>query len=288
MLSLALLRAEAADLASVPADLSVPALSAGGPAAGRRIRQTHPAYAGTEVYHVLYLPVGWEPGKRYPVIVEYAGNGPYNGRFGDVSSGLVEGSRLGYGLSGGEGMIWLCLPYLNQDADANVRQWWGDNPDYDPEPTVDYCKKTLPWICEMFGGDPRRVVLAGFSRGAIACNFIGLHDDEIAKFWCGFIASSHYDGVRESWGYPGADRRAAMVRLLRLGARPQFILHEVTDDQATSLSTTRKYLESTGIDLGRVTFLSTGFRNHSDAWVLRPSPARRVLRNYLAEVVSPP
>jgi hypothetical protein len=32
---------------------------------------------GSGVYHILYLPSGWRPGGRYPVIVEYAGNGPY-------------------------------------------------------------------------------------------------------------------------------------------------------------------------------------------------------------------
>ena len=60
-----------------------------------------PQYSNTNVYHVTYLPTDWRPGKRYPVIVEYAGNGNYTNRFGDVSTGRVEDSRLGYGISAG-------------------------------------------------------------------------------------------------------------------------------------------------------------------------------------------
>jgi len=44
------------------------------------------------------------------VIVEYAGNGNYANKYGDVSSGEVEGSKLGYGISGGTGFIWICMP----------------------------------------------------------------------------------------------------------------------------------------------------------------------------------
>jgi hypothetical protein len=34
---------------------------------------------------------------------------------------------------------------------------------------------------ENFGGDASAVVLTGFSRGAIACGYLGMHDDETAK-----------------------------------------------------------------------------------------------------------
>jgi hypothetical protein len=275
------LAAQVPDISSVLADLDVPELSTGEPAAGGRVKQTHPDFAGTEVYHVLYLPKDWAPGKHYPVIVEYAGNGPYKSPHGDVSSGVVEGSRLGYGLSGGEGFIWLCLPYLNRNADANVTQWWGEKPERSPASTIDYCKKVVPWICEKYGGDPKRVVLAGFSRGAIACNYIGLHDDEIAKIWCGFVPFSHYDGVRR-WGFEAADRASAKARLERLGNRPQFILGE---GGGGGVDATRKYLESTGVGMEHLRFLATGFRNHNDAWILRPSKAREAVRKWLRELV---
>jgi hypothetical protein len=61
----------------------------------------------------------WKPGRRYPVIVEYAGNGNYANKYGDVSTGEVEGSKLGYGISGGNGFIWICLPYVNTLENKN-------------------------------------------------------------------------------------------------------------------------------------------------------------------------
>lgn len=54
--------------------LQTPVMTEGQPAAGRRVRQTAPEYAGTEVHHSLYLPVDWAMGKTLPVVVEYTGN----------------------------------------------------------------------------------------------------------------------------------------------------------------------------------------------------------------------
>jgi hypothetical protein len=272
-----------ADIRDVEADLQVPAILSK-PAAGKRSKETLADWADTDVYHVVYLPTDWRPNRRFPVLVEYAGNGPYKNGFGDVSTGRVEGSKLGYGISGGRGFIWVCLPYLNNDGMANVRSWWGDRPRYDPRPTIKYCKKAVPWICKKYGGDPDRVILAGFSRGAIACNFIGLHDDEIAKLWCGFVAFSHYDGVVDRWGYPGCDRASALARLRRLGDLPQFICGESGTGQH-SVTATKAYLESTGVK-GNFTFRETGFRNHNDAWTLRPSAAREKLRTWVKRVVA--
>lgn len=64
------------------------------PGAGKRVRQVTTPYRGTQVYHTLYLPVDWHPPgeqdqARYPLIVEYAGNGPYHNAFGDTCSGQV-------------------------------------------------------------------------------------------------------------------------------------------------------------------------------------------------------
>ena len=271
--------AQSVDISTVPLDLTVPELASAEPAPGVRVKQTLLSHSKNAVYHVLYLPTDWKPDGKYPVIVEFAGNGPYLNRFGDVSTGHVEGSRLGYGISGGKGFIWLCLPYLNGDETANVTSWWGSRPDHNPQPTIDYCKAAVKWVCETYGGDLDRVVLTGFSRGAIACNFIGLHDDEIAKLWAAFIPYSHYDGVHTGWPYPGADRASALVRLKRLRGRPQFICGEGANADETA-----EYLRETGVQ-GEFTFRGTGFRNHNDAWVLRPSPARVELRTWLAEIL---
>ena len=260
------------DLSTVPPDLETPPMVLGDPAPGRRVRQTAPEWAGTDVYHALYLPTDWRPGARLPVIVEYAGNGDYRNGFGDVSTGLVEGSNLGYGISGGEGFLWLCLPYVNTRDRCNQTQWWGD-----VEATVEYCKRAVRRTCEQWGGDPAALILCGFSRGAIACNYIGLHDDDVAALWRAFIPYSHYDGVLE-WGYEGAHRASALERLRRLKGRPQFICNEIT------VEPTRQYLQSTGI-AGDFTFCTIPFRNHNDRWALRDCASRREVRAWLASMI---
>ena len=181
------------DITSVERDLDPPPpmLADTEPAPGKRVRLTLPAYADTDVHHALYLPNDWKKGSgnHYPVIVEYAGNGPFKSRFGDISTGKVEDCLMGYGISAGKNFLWLTLPYVSADGNHNQTQWWGS-----VERTVAYAKATVPKICAEYDGDPDRVFLCGFSRGAIACNFIGLHDDEIARLWRGFICHSHYDG----------------------------------------------------------------------------------------------
>lgn len=263
------------DIRDVPADLVVPAAVMGEPAAGRRVPGTLPEYAGTEVHHLLSLPTDWQPGGRYPVIVEYAGNGNYRNQYGDVSEGTVEGSNLGYGLSGGEGFIWLCLPYVDRAEGRNQPIWWGD-----VEATCTYARQAVRMVCERYGGDPSAVVLTGFSRGAIGCGYLGLHDDATADVWLAFVPFSHYDGVIEKWPYPGADRASARERLNRLRGRASFICYEGTGEGGA----TRQYLEATGV-AAPFTYRGTGFRNHNDAWTLRPSPARQALREWLAETI---
>lgn len=267
--------AELPDIRSIQADLVTPDMEAGEAAPGKRVKQTAASYQGTEVYHALYLPKDWEPGKKYPVICEYAGNGNYQNKFGDRSAGTVEGSNLGYGISGGQKFIWVCLPYVGMKDGklGNITQWWGDVTE-----TKKYCHAAVQEICAKYGGDANNVFIAGFSRGAIACNYIGLHDDEIARLWRGFIAHSHYDGVRK-WNYADSDRDAALVRLKRLNGRPQFISHE------RSTAETRKYLEETGVK-GAFTLVDFPYRNHTDEWVLRPIAERERVRKWLADVVN--
>ncbi|MEZ5942421.1 MAG: hypothetical protein R3C18_13590 [Planctomycetaceae bacterium] len=249
----------AADIDATPPDLVVPEVTTGPPAPGKRVRVVNEEFVDTEIHHLLYLPSDWEPGKSYPVIVEYAGN-KYR-----TSLGTVEGSSLGYGISGGKGAIWVCLPFVDKANGVNATNWWGD-----VDATVAYCISTVRDICDQYGGDSSKVFIAGFSRGAIACNYIGLHNDEIASLWCGFICHSHYDGVRQ-WNYAGSDRTSAAKRLARLGDRPQFISHE------TSVDATRDHLKGAAPH-GNFTFVSLPFPDHTDTWVLRDIPEREKLR----------
>jgi hypothetical protein len=267
---------ELPDVTSVAADLEVPVMVFGAPEAGKRVRAVTPGWEGTEVHHALWLPPEWTRASKWPVVVELAGNGGYKNKYGDVCDGSVAGRRLGYGMSGGRGMIWVSAPFVEVAGDGakrNAEKWWGD-----VEETKRYLKATVAEVCAQFGGDPERVVLAGFSRGSIGCHYIGLHDEEMAGLWRAFVCHSHFDGVIEKWPYPGADRGSALERLKRLGNRPEWISHEGGTGQ------TEAYLKDTGVQ-GEWTFMAMPYRNHTDAWVLRPIPERARLRAWLAEAL---
>lgn len=263
----------------MPFDLVTPAMIRDEPVPGRRVRCVAPEYEGSDVHHSLYLPVDWRPGGNYPVIVEYTGNWhPASGSTGEVGH-----ANLGYGLSGGRGFIWVCMPYVEKGRRKNAVTWWGDI-----EATVEYCKVNLPRICRQFGGDASRVLICGFSRGAIACSYIGLRDDHIASFWKGMFTHDHFDGQR-SWDYPDSDRESALKRLARLHGRPVLICgmnaSEVRDDYL------KDYRE-----LARFTFLDVPVANmftipqgrvidpHTDLWMHRESTYREQARAWLADV----
>ena len=128
-----------------------------------------------EVYHLLYLPKDWQPGKRYPVIVEYAGNGPYQNRFGDISTGHPEGSKMGYGITGGRG-------YLGVHSISKYRRYPECYKVVNGRSAADLglLQKVVPWICRT-AGTPGAWCL-WFFLGAIACNYLGLHDDESPSY----------------------------------------------------------------------------------------------------------
>ena len=265
------------DVRSVNPDLEFPDVQPGPPRAGKRVFYSgRPQKSSIEsAKGTLMLPEDWAADKRWPVFVELPGNGGYRDARGDECSGQPEDCCLGYGLTAGKDWIWLCLPFLNGDGTRIAKTWWGDAPNYDPAATLEFWKNVLDAVAEDCGGDPDCMVLAGFSRGAIAVNALGLRDAEFAGRWKAFFPNSHYDGVRR-WPFPDSDRQAARNRLQRLGLRPQLISGE-----GNQVDETRRYLQETGIDLTNIQFLATGYRNHTDRWVLRPSPARDTAREWL-------
>ncbi len=272
------LRAEGLpDITTVPEDLKVPAISEAAPAAGLRVRQTTRGWEGTAVHHTLYLPVNWKRGGKFPVLVEFAGNGGYKNNFGDTCDGTVEGGSLAYGISGGADYICIAMPFVKvaDGRKENVANWWGD-----ADETAAYCVATVREVCREFDGDEKAVLLCGFSRGAIACNYIGLRNDTIAALWRAFICHSHYDGVRTAWPYADADRASALARLQRLKDRPQFISHE------GSVEETRAYLGASGVRAA-FEFSALPFRNHTDRWALRDCEQRRKVRVWLRSVGLP-
>ena len=261
----------AVNLHDLKSDLVVPEVSDGKPAPGKRVRQVNPGYEAWDLYHILYLPRGWHVGHKYPVIVEYPGNGGYTNVYGDVSTGRVEDCKLGYGITGGRGFIWVSLPFVDTRSRKHAIQWWGD-----ADATAAYCRQTVARVCKDYAGDPGSVILTGFSRGAIACSYIGLRDDETARLWRAMIAHSHYDGVRK-WGYPDADPESARRRLLRFQGKPQFITQEKSVDDI------KAFLKAADID--GATLVPLPYPNHTDMWVLKNVPERKQLREWLNHIL---
>jgi hypothetical protein len=270
-------------------DLALPPLTEQGPQPGKRAAITTGEYAGTKVRHLIALPDDWTPdwkarGKSWSVIAEYTGNYfPTSG-----STGEVEGAALGFGVARGKA-IWVVLPYVAKDHQKNECTWWGDI-----DATVGYAKTNIPRICAEFGGDPQKVVLCGFSRGAIGVSFLGLHDDEVAKLWCGLWAHDHFDGMLEwkgqTWGSPLARyREEASVRLRRLNGRPLLVCQAGAE--------TRRFIDA--LAPSGVTYLTVDMRTHfgtfpndlaqhphNDRWPLRNGDATTIARGWFERVTA--
>lgn len=260
------------NLNAIASDLIVPDATAASPAAGRRVKGVLNGYQDWELFHTLYLPRNWRAGQQYPVIVEFPGNGGYQNAFGDVSTGRVEDCKLGYGISGGENFIWLCLPFVDVEEKQHALTWWGD-----PDATASYARQAVKQICGDFGGDPDRVVLTGFSRGALACSYIGLRDAATAKLWKAMILHSHYDGVRR-WSYADSDAASARQRWRRFAGKPQFVTQE------KSVEDIRAFLGQAASP--HIQLQPLLYPNHTDTWILKDIPLRDDLRHWLQAVLA--
>ena len=252
-------------------DLITPRMTEDLPGPGKRVRQVAPQYEGTDVYHSLYLPQDWKENKKYPVLVEYTGN-----RFEAAgSSGEVKDANFGYGISGGKQFIWVCMPYIKKGGKENEVMWWGDR-----KATIQYCKDTLPRICEEFGGDVSNLFICGFSRGAIACSYIGLADDEIASFWKGMISHDHFDGQKQ-WGYTNDDRTSALKRIARLKGKPVLVCGKHAD----YLKNYRSLADFTflPVPVSEIFHIPEGkvIHPHTDMWAHRESTTRQRARDWL-------
>lgn len=268
------------DVHLVPRDLFPPDLSVSDPAPGKRVSAQLPSFKNTKAYHCLYLPEDWKPGVKYPVIVEFPGNGPFRSRFGDLSGGLPEDCHLGYGVSGGQAIV-LSLGYLDSRKDMQpTGSWWGD-----VQATLDYTKKAVRDVTENYGGDPRSILLAGFSRSAIGASFVGLHDDEIASLWAGilcydgweqsdYIKNDTYRFDKSSYGYDPADENGTGIeqRFKRIAGRPVCIIGGFGESK--QLNAKHSF---------PIVYFSKTHRNHNTTWALRCTPEREFVRSWLKE-----
>ena len=236
------------------------------PAPGKFVRRRAKEYADSDIYHAIYLPTNWRAGESYPAIVEYAPNRA--AAFG--TTGRVEDCRLGYHLSGGRDCLWIVLPYVNVMERQNQDTWWGDE-----SATVDYCLANLARECDEFGGDRNSVVLVGFSRGAIACGYIGLRNDDIADIWLGFWAHSHIDGGR--FTPMGRDERMA-----RLRGRPTLLSWGETDGGKPEGERGAARLREAGQLVSAFEIAGVG---HTDTWIEHDTMDREKARAWLATLL---
>jgi len=172
--------------------LDVPEMINEKPSAGKRVRYQLKKDLNTEKYICLYLPRDWSKGKTYPVIFEFPGNIFYQPQV-CYSSGRPEDCAIGYGMSKGQGSIWVSLPFIENTIQGVAMNGFGSN---NGEDTIQYTLEIIEEVCAKFGGDPGNLFLSGFSRGSIAAGYIGLSNDKIAAHWKGIIGCQHYDGSR--------------------------------------------------------------------------------------------
>ncbi len=194
------------------------------PTAGKRVR--YKLSSQSNLYGVLYLPKDWKSGRSYPMIVEFPGNIFYTQNC--YSTGLPEQCTIGYGVSKGEGVILLSLPFVDYKTGEIAPNGWGN-----PDDSADYTIKMVEDICKNYGADRKRIMLTGFSRGAIACGFIGLRNKQIASLWSAIHCCQHFDG--DGWGK--STYEDATKRLLNGLNIPQFHTDNDNTELKTMLST---------------------------------------------------
>jgi hypothetical protein len=248
-----------------PGRLDVPDVEIGPPAAGKRVRYQLEGDAGTGIYSVLNLPEDWRPGKKYPVVVEYPGNIFFVPAC--YSSGLPDQCVIGYGMTKGRGAICLGLPFVDRASKSPVENSWGN-----PDDTVDHALRMVAEVCARFGGDRENIVLTGFSRGALACGYIGLRNDRIAGLWKGIHACQHYDGD----GWNGATMAGALERATRFKGLAVF----QTDNSQSKFQAVMDAMKTD------VTWVDSGLGAHATAMFLDDRPSTRQLREWFRALVA--
>jgi hypothetical protein len=245
--------------------LEVPQTVDGSPGPGKRVR--YRLTDSDKVYASLYLPPNWKPSGSYPVIAEYPGNIYFVP--GCYSTGLPDHCMMGYGMTEGKNALWISLPFVDPSAGCIAETGWGD-----PDATADFAEKVIETLFKNFGGDPKRTVLTGFSRGAIACGFIGLRNDRIAALWKGFHACQHYDGD----GWNGSMMADALVRARRFKGRSVF----QTDNPAKAF---QPLMDAMGV---QPVWASSGLGAHACAMFLDNRISTLELRRWFQELVATP
>lgn len=244
--------------------IEVPTAEDSQPAPGKRVRYCLAGDQRSEIYTILNLPEDWHPGIKYPVIIEFPGNVFYASAC--YSTGLPEQCVIGYGITRGKGAICAGVPFVDSAIAKPVENGWG-NADH----TAEYAMRVVDEICRKFGGDPENVLLTGFSRGAIACGYIGLRHEAIAALWKGFHACQHYDGD----GWNGATLEGAIERAERFRGKAVF----QTDNPREKFQPVMDVMKT------NVTWAISGLGFHSTSMFLDNRPSTEQLRAWFWQLV---
>jgi hypothetical protein len=255
---------EAPEWKRPPGRIDVPAVADDLPSPGKRVRYRLAGDEKSGIYSVLNLPEDWLSGQKYPVIVEYPGNLFFAPAC--YSTGLPEQCVIGYGMTKGKGAICLGMPFVDRAAGKIAENAWGNADD-----TAEHAIRMVEEVCDKFGGDRDNVVLTGFSRGAIACGYIGLRHDRIAALWKGFHACQHSDGG----GWNGATMAGAIERAARFKGRAVF----QTDNSPEKYQPVMEAMKT------RVTWAQSGLNFHSTAMFLDDRASTRQLRTWFWDLV---
>jgi hypothetical protein len=163
-----------------PYPKDVPAVVEGAPEPGIRVRVYLEAYP--HAYYVLYLPYNFDDKLAHPLIFESPANPTRLDPWG-----YPEETVLGFGLSEGYDFIWVSVPFVDEGGHM-IKFVWGNS----PETTVNFWLAVLNDLDKRFTIDKK--IIAGFSRGAVSCSYIGNFNEEISNKWDGYFAHAHFDG----------------------------------------------------------------------------------------------
>ena len=238
--------------------LTVPEIEEGIPEAGKRVKIYLSEYP--EAYYVLFLPYNFTDTAKLPIIFESPGNA-----YQEISNGC-----LGYGISFGMDYICVSVPFIDTTGHI-LRSGWGK----DPSSTVDFWLAVLNDLNARFRIDNDKIVLSGFSRGAVSTSYIGNYNDEISSKWAAYFAHSHFDGCCQTL-LGNTDERISRIQ------KKKVLISVGGDDTAKKCSRgSYERLLKEGYD---VTYIEVPDLNHSPFWILENSESAQKARNWLQDL----
>ena len=131
-----------------------------------------------------------------------------------------------------------------------------------------------------FNIDNNRVVLSGFSRGAISISYLGNSNDEISSIWTAYFAHAHFDGCCQN--IPGNPKE----RINRMRGKKTLIA--VGKNDIAQKCSKNAYLQLDALKFP-VTYIeipdihTDKWKNlaHNPFWILHESQATEAARNWL-------